>query len=104
SRRFVQVLDRYDWEQLTERPMIGNGSKNRKNGQVLCAQEPSEIAELLGNVLGLLGVTVGALTDVPEKYLSLRAIFQGYQPEVEKREQLFSVFERVVIVLAIILD
>ena len=52
----------------------------------------------------MLSITIGALANVPEKHFAFGAILQRDQSQIEKREQLLAMLERVVIVLAIILN
>ncbi len=59
--RLIQFLNRYNREQLIEGPVIRQRLEYGKVGQVLCAQQESEFAELFGDVFGLLRVTVGVL-------------------------------------------
>src|SRR5947209_1591896 len=104
GRGLVQAVDGDDGEQLVERPVVGHGAEDGEVREVLRAEQTPEVRELLGDVLGLLRVLVGALAHVPEQDLALGAVFQGDEAEVEEREQLVAVLQRVVIILAVVLD
>src|SRR2546423_112783 len=104
GRGLVQAVDGDDGEQLVERPVVGRGAEDGKVRQVLRAEQTPQVVELLGDVVGLPRVLVGALAHVPEEHLALGAVFQGYESEVEEREHLVAVFERVVVELAVVLD
>src|SRR5436853_7370094 len=82
--------------------MVGHGFKYREIRKVLRAEKLPEIAKLFRNVLRLLGVSIGALANVPEKHFTFGPILQRDQSQVEEREEFFAMFERVVRVLAII--
>src|SRR5215204_2681473 len=103
-RRLVQAVDRDDGEELVERPVVGHRAEDGEVRQVLGAQQAPQLGELFGDVLGHLRVLVGTLAHVPEQDFALGAVFQRDKPEVEEREQLVPVFERVVVVLAVVLD
>ena len=104
GRRLVKTMDGDYGEQLVERPVVGHRAEDGEVREVLGAQQTAQVVELLGDVLGLLRVLVGALAHVPEQDLALRAVFQRDQAEVEEREQLVAMFERVVVELAVVLD
>ena len=84
--------------------MIGDRSEDRKICQVLDAQQLAQLAKFFRDILRMLCVFIGAFANIPEKHFALRAIFQRNQAKIKKREQLFAMFEGVVIILAIVLD
>src|SRR5215207_3885807 len=104
GRRLVQAVDGDDGEELVERPVVGHRPEDGEVRQVLRAQQAPQLGELLGDVLGELRVLVGALAHVPEQDLALGAVFERDEPEVEEREQLVAVLQRVVVELAVVLD
>src|ERR1051326_4461192 len=103
-RRLIQTMNRHDRKQLVQRPMVRHGAKHRKVRQVFSAEQPAQFTKLFGDIFRSLRVLISAFTNVPEQHFALRAIFERDQAEVEQYEEFFTMFKRVVVILAIVLD
>ena len=103
GRLLVQAVDREDREELVDRPGVGERLEDREVQDVLVREHRLHVLELLRDLLQRLQVAVDPLADLPEEDLPLRAVLEREVPEVEEREELLLVLERVVVALAEVL-
>ena len=80
--------------------MSGSDWKTEKLQDVLVGEHRLHVLELLGDLLERLQVLVDALADLPEEDLALGPVLEREVAEVEEREELLLVLERVVVALA----
>src|SRR5262249_31185492 len=95
-----------DWdnrEELVDRPVVRDRTEDGKITQILRRQKLPKVVELLRFDLCLLREIIRLVADLPEKHFAFRAVFQGNEAEVEEREELFFMLERVVVILEEIL-
>src|SRR5687768_4993957 len=96
-------MNRDDREQLFERPIVRHRTENRKIGEIFRTEKAAKIGEFFRYILFLLSELIGLFAHVPKKHFTLSFVLEGYQPEIEHREELFARLEGVVIILTVIL-
>ena len=96
----VQAVDRQDRKELVDGPDVRQRLEDRKVQDVLVGEHRLHVFELLRHFLEGLQVLVDALADLPEEDLALGPILERQVAEVEEREELLLVLDRVVVALA----
>ena len=83
--------------------MIGQRLEDREIADVLVVEPGLQLDELLGHELRGLGVAHGLVRDQPEQSLGFGPIVEAQHSQAEQRLRLVAVFDRIVVVLAIVL-
>src|SRR5271169_5091461 len=96
----AQAVDREDREELVDRPDVRQGLEDRHVHDVLVGQHDLELLELLGDVLERVEMPPDPVADVPVEDLALAPVLERDVAEIEEREKLLLVLERVVVALA----
>src|SRR5262249_25079890 len=103
SRSLVQLVNRHDWKQLIDCPVIGERTKHREVAEVFRRQLFFQIVKFFGNVFRGLGELIRLLADLPEQLFTFGAVFKTDQSEIEQRKQFFLVLQSIVKIFAIVL-
>src|SRR5262249_11298116 len=103
SRGLVELVNRHYWEELVDRPVIENGTKDGKIAKVFRGEDPFKLFKLFFLDLGNTGKLGGAGADLPKEDLALGPVLEADQAEVELGVKLVLMVKRIVIVLAVIL-
>src|SRR4051794_38992303 len=89
-------------KKLLQSPVVGHRAKDREVCQIFGAEQTAQIVKLFRHILFLLREAVRLFANVPEKNLAFTTVFERNQAEIEHRKEFFALFERVVIILAIV--
>src|SRR5262249_32676970 len=73
---FVQAMNRNDWEEMLNRPMVRHRLENREVAEVLICQVLVQRFNFVWNILKAGRVLMDHFADLPEDVLHLRAIFE----------------------------
>ena len=84
--------------------MIRDRTEDREVRKILGAEQSAQLAKFLRHIFGVLRITIGMFANIPEEHFALGAILERDQTKIEKREQFFAMFKRIMVILSIILN